>query len=456
MFIRRTIASSLLILSSFLPLQLLAKSFYLEEGQSHLVELNEKIDTIFVATPDIADYEIIDDNRFMVYAKKEGRTTINVFDEEGKTLTSDTIYVNAAINNISHEEQQIQTRIPDSELRVKKVGKAYIIEGKAKNEREIEQAERIMGAALGESPTVTEATLKSGSGSEKVDFLSKYEYNNVINNSVLESATQINVKLSVVEVNKTFTEQLGVDWSTLSGSLVNNSPGATKGFTKAQGIISIDASKLSLFINAVNNQDNGKILAEPNISMLSGETADILVGGEIPFVQRDEKGNPTIIYKDFGIKLAVGAKVQKNDRIRLVLAQEVSTIAGHQKINDSDLPYFNTRRSKSTFEIANGESFIIGGLYSSDDLEGLAKVPLLGDIPIFGSLFRNIKTSRTNKELVIVATVNLVKAVNGDDITYPTFESTGTMERFFNLTPMKNVYYKTLTTNFLRRGGFIQ
>lgn len=81
---------------------------------------------------------------------------------------------------------------------------------------------------------------------------------------------------------------------------------------------------------------------------------------------------------------------------------------------------------------------------------------MLGDLPIIGSFFRNASTSRENRELVVVATVNIVKPVTEDQIVYPTLEQTGTMERFFNLTPFKNIYHRTLTTNFLKNGGFIQ
>ena len=114
----------------------------------------------------------------------------------------------------------------------------------------------------------------------------------------------------------------------------------------------------------------------------------------------------------------------------------------------------------STFEVADGESFVIGGLLRKEDAEGIKKVPLLGDVPILGSFFRSATTSRVDKELVIVATVHTVKPVNGSDVVYPSFERTGTMERFFNTTPVKKgaeaVYHKTLTTNFLKNGGFIQ
>ncbi|UAX43006.1 type II and III secretion system protein family protein [Pasteurella canis] len=443
---------------------LYAKTYNLEQGGTQLIQTSQKIDTIFVSSPNVADYEILDDNTFIIYAKGEGRAEITAFGANNEVLTSDKVNVNALINNInaiSDTNHQIKARFPNSNLSVKKVGRAYILEGKARSQEESEEVYQIVGEAIGAGKNTIETKLKTDSGDEHVPFLDKYKYDGVINNANLHEATQINVKLSVVEVNKKLSEEIGINWSRITGqhqgNLLGGSWNKSGGFNGIQGILKLDARGISAFINALDNQSNGKVLAEPNISMLSGETADILVGGELPFAQKDKDGNATITYKEFGIKLAVGAKVQKSNRIRLVLSQSVSTLAGNYNYEGvGAIPFFNTRRSKSIFEVADGESFIIGGLFNSQDIEGINKVPLLGDIPILGAFFRNASTSKEHKELVIVATVNVVKPVDSNDIVYPNFEQTGTMERFFNLTPFKNVYHKTLTSNFLKNGGFIQ
>ncbi|MDP8170822.1 type II and III secretion system protein family protein [Pasteurella skyensis] len=434
-----------------------AKTFYFEQGQSKHFKLKEKIDTIFISAPAIADYEILDDNSFVVYAKGDGLTEISVLGIDGQELMSDTFVVDGPINDMANVNDQINIRFPKSNLWVKKIGKAYVIEGKAKNDREAEEVNRIVGEAVGSPSKVIEAKIDG----KIIPFLDKYKYKNVINLADLKETTQINVKLTVAEVSKKFTEELGVNWTHLGSSVLKNptlgSTAIQAGFGGGSAFLRlINAGNFELFLKALNDQDNGKILAKPNISMLSGETSNILVGGEIPFVQYDKEGKSTVIYKDFGVKLGVGAKLQKNDRIRLFLKQEVSSLGKSINYGDLNLPLINTRRSTSTFELANGESFIIGGLYSSEDLEGLSKVPFLGDIPILGAFFRNATTGRTSRELVIVATVNFVKPVQGEDVVYPSFEKTGTMERFFNTTSLKNTHYEIMATNFLKRGGFIQ
>ncbi|MGC7559288.1 type II and III secretion system protein family protein [Pasteurella sp. PK-2025] len=435
-----------------------AKTFNLEQGGTQLIQTKEKIDTIFVSSPNVADYEILDDNSFIIYAKQQGRAEISAFDTNGKALTNDVVNVDSLFTGISDTNQQIKARFPNTNLSVKKVGKAYVIEGKARSQEESDEVHRIVGEALGTGKQVTSATFNGENGSEPLPFLDKYQFEGVVNNAHVDETTLINVKLTVVEVNKNLSEAVGINWSRLTGGAgILDGVSKVTGFDGIQGLLKIDASGVSAFINALDNQNNGRVLAEPNISMLSGETADILVGGEIPFAQRDKDGNATVIYKDFGVKLVVGAKLQKNNRIRLALDQRVSTIAGNYTFNNvGDIPYFNTRRAKSIFEVADGESFIIGGLFNSSDVERINKVPVLGDIPILGAFFRNAKTERDDRELVIVATVNTVKPVQEDQIVYPTFERTGTMERFFNVTPFKDVYHKTLTSNFLKNGGFIQ
>ncbi|UAY78517.1 type II and III secretion system protein family protein [Pasteurella canis] len=464
--IKKRLLSALYIgLGTFFSLNAFAQTFNLEQGGTKLIRTEQKIDTIFVSSPTVADYEILDDNSFIIYAKEEGRSEITAFGEDGKPLTTDIINVNSIINNINDiadTNRQIKARFPNSNLSVKKVGKAYVIEGKALTQEESDEAHRIVGEALGKGKKVTETSFNRADGvSEYVPFLDKYQFDGVINNADVRETTQINVKLSVVEVNKKLTEALGINWGRVvgvhSGTLLGGSWSGSGGFDGSGSILQLNATGVSAFINALDNQNNGKILAEPSISLLSGETADILVGGELPFAQKDKNGSGEIIYKEFGVKLLVGAKVQKNNRIRLALDQSVSSIAGSYAYeNVGTIPFFNTRRTKSIFEVADGESFIIGGLFSSQDAEGINKVPLLGDIPILGAFFRNAKTDREDRELVIVATVNVVKPVQESEIVYPTFEQTGTMERFFNLTPIKNVYHKTLSSNFLRNGGFIQ
>lgn len=451
---------SALFLGAALPFSLSAQVFNMEDGQSKVIKTKQKIDTIFVSNPAIADYEILADDRYIIYARNDGYTEVTAFDEEGNELRNDTVNVNGMMKGVDRANDQIKLAFPNSNLSVKRVGKAYVIEGKAKSELEREEVNRIIGAALGSSEEKSERTLQMGEFSQDVPFLTSYRYKDVVDTSTLGSSTQINVRLSVVEVNKTLTEQLGIKWSNLPNSLVSTVTGSVSKNIAflgngAGGSIGFNVDNVNGFIQALQDDNQARILSEPNISMLSGEMGSILVGGEVPFVQYNgNTGNASIFYKDFGVKLGVAAKLLKDDRIRMFLVQEVSNVAEYGRTqNGSPIPMFSTRKSSSTFEIADGDSFVLGGLYSDSDSNNVSKFPILGDIPVLGAFFRNVGKKNEKRELIVVATVNLVKPDSAKDIVYPSYQKTGLLEEYFNI---PSVYHRTLTDNFLKRAGFSQ
>ena len=438
-----------------------AANITMEAGQSRTIKTNSKIDAVFAPAPSIADYEIIDDNTFIIYATGEGKTEVTAFDDQGNPLSTNMITVNGALKSISSNEGnpsvQIKNSLTNSNVSVEQVGKAYVVKGKANSVAEEEKVNRIVGEATGSKKTVTKKKFKYNDSDEDMPFLDKTEYEGVISDIKTPAAPQINVKLSVVEVNKDLSESLGINWANLNGSVIGGFRSAvgTTVTNAVGGFYGINARTFSAFVNALNNQNNARVLAEPNMSMLSGETAELLVGGEIPFISRTRE-ETTVVYKEYGVKLTVGAKVMDSNRIRMALAQEVSSLAGTLNYEYGNVPYFSTRRSKSIIELNNGESFILGGLLSVEDVEGLAKLPVLGDIPILGAMFRSANTERRKKELVIIATVNTARPVSPSEINYPTFNRTANLQRFFNIDPVLTGQERQEAGRFLEQGGFIQ
>lgn len=441
-----------------------AASITMDAGQSRTIKTNSKIDVIFAPAPAVANYEIIDDNTFIIYATGEGKTEITAFGEGGNILSTNMITVNGALKSMSSNEGsprvQIKNSIANGNVSIEQVGKAHVVKGKAASVAEKEKIERMVGEATGANKQKIEITHKFGNSNERMPFLDKIEYEGVISDIKTPATPQINVKLSVVEVNKEFSESLGINWANITGSVVagfqNTAGSLGSGFTSAAGgLYGINARTFTAFVHAINTQSNARVLAEPNVSMLSGETADLLVGGEIPFISRTRE-ETSVVYKEYGVKLNVGAKVMDNNRIRMVLAQEVSSLAGTLNYEYGNVPYFSTRRAKSVFELNNGESFILGGLLSVDDIEGLTKLPVLGDIPILGAMFRSANTERRKKELVIVATVNTVNPVLPSEITYPTFNRTSNIQRVLNIDPMLTNKEKQAVGKFLENSGFIE
>lgn len=439
-----------------------AANLTMDAGQSKTIKTTKKIDAVFAPAPKVADYEIIDDNTFVIYATGEGRTEVTAFDEEGQVISTNVVNVNGLLNDMSpstNASTQIKQSLSNnSNLSVEKVGKAYVIKGNAKSTTDQENISRVVGEATGGAKRITKTKFKFGDSDDlELPFLDKVEYEGVVNDVNTPSPVQVNVKLSVVEVNKEFSDSLGINWANLSGSVIGGfTPSGSANWLRSasSGFVGINARTFTAFVDAINTQTKARILAEPNMSMLSGETADLLVGGEIPFVTRS-RDETTVVYKDYGVKLLVGAKVMKNNRIRMALAQEVSSIAGQYEYEYGRIPTFKTRRSKSVIELNNGESFILGGLLNSEDLEGLSKVPMLGDVPILGALFRNANTTRAKTELVIVATVTLANPVTEDQINYPKFRKSSTLQRFFHIDPLITPKEREATANFIEQGGFI-
>lgn len=180
----------------------------------------------------------------------------------------------------------------------------------------------------------------SGGGGESNNaWLDEVVYQEVINKLKLPITNQVNVKLSVVEVTKTFSDNVGIDWGTISGTGGNITPGTFR-------FVKFNADTLSSLVHAISNDSVARVLAEPNLSVLSGESAEFLVGGEVPVVTSSANGS-NVQYKDFGIKLNVGAKVSSSKRIRVTLGEEVSNVDSTYSTNAGDsFPAFQTRRAK--------------------------------------------------------------------------------------------------------------
>jgi len=431
----------LMLLGLAFSLPVLASSLYMEPGDSQVIKTQGNVDTVFIASPDVADYEILGDNSVVIYAQKEGSTKFSVFNKAGKELTSATLVVNEVISSLNKKIQQIT---PGSTVTLDKVGKSYVLNGTVTTEADRDRIYRIVGEGIGANKTIYSPKDEKD---KKINqpWLDKTVYDGVVNNLTLPAANQVNVKLSIVEVTKEFSDNVGIDWATLG------SEAGSFSFIKK-----FDAGTLAGVIHAIGNDSVARVLAEPNLSVLSGEMAHFLVGGEVPLITSSINGT-SVIYKDYGIKLSVGAKVMNRDRIRLMLQEEVSSVdQQYQATSGSSFPALLTRRAASTVELADGQSFILGGLLSNEESEQLSKIPLIGDVPILGAFFRNTATERRKRELVVIATVNLVKPVSAQDVILPDYQRTSTWMRLLNFSAIDDIRSRRQAKTFVEKGGFIK
>src|SRR5690606_8062510 len=175
-------------------------------------------------------------------------------------------------------------------------------------------------------------------------------------------------------------------------------------------------------LDALAEEGLVNLLAEPNLTALSGETASFLAGGEFPIPIDSDDDGLTIEFKEFGISLAFTPTVLSSNRISLRVRPEVSDLSenGAITINGLTIPALATRRAETTVELGSGQSFAIGGLLSTDIESAVSKYPGLGDLPILGSLFRSTRFQRNETELVILVTPYLVRPVDEPVMALPT------------------------------------
>ena len=191
---------------------------------------------------------------------------------------------------------------------------------------------------------------------------------------------------------------------------------------KTFGLGSLD---ITAQINALEERGLAKTLAQPTLIALSGERASFLAGGEFPVPVNQTSGDGgaiTVEFKPFGISLAFTPTVLGDKTISLIVEPEVSAIDQNASLRIGDLviPGLRTRRANTTLELRDGESFAIAGLLSKDFETTVEQIPLLGSIPIIGSLFRSSSFRKGETELLIVVTPHLVQPLRPDQVRLPT------------------------------------
>ncbi|GAM69373.1 type II/IV secretion system secretin rcpA/cpaC [Vibrio sp. JCM 19236] len=424
-----------------------ASAYQIPLNDARSVRTKQQIGTVFMSQPTVADYKVINERQIVVFGSSIGKTRLMIYDTEGRLIVSRIVEVSQPLNHIRTE---VQKRYPDLDIEIVQQGAKVAVNGVVYTEKQRDGIYSLVANMLGMEKVKRWDQEDSMEFPEpfvpdpKTQFYRNYTYTGIIEGLELSFPFQVNVRTTIATVGSEFKETVGVDWTSAGTPGVFTFPDMT-------------ASDVSATITALSNDNLAEVLAEPNLTVLSGEEASFLVGGEIPMITQDTNGT-TISFKEYGIGLDIAAKVMNEEEIRLRVQPSVSVVDQIITTTTAEVPQLATRRAVTTIEIADGQTFMIGGLMNSEDIESLQKIPLLGDIPFFGALFSKATTNRKTTEVVIIATVNLVKPAQGEKLSIPRINKTNTFSRWMGMSSefdeqrQKDAEFVGL----LEKGGFVQ
>jgi pilus assembly protein CpaC len=236
----------------------------------------------------------------------------------------------------------------------------------------------------------------------------------VIDNSTVATGGVVQIDVKIVEMSKSVLKEAGFNlgFNFWRGSYLFDFASQLAPVNSAISLVARNTHG-SNGLALLETNGLARVLAEPTLTALSGQSASFLAGGELPIPQAGGLGTTSIVYKPFGIGLTVAPTVLAANRIALKVAPEASDIdyANAVTVADTQIPAITTRRADTTVELGDGESFVIGGLVSRNTKSNVSKIPLLGDLPIIGAFFRSLNYTQDEKELVIVVTPHLVRPI---------------------------------------------
>jgi pilus assembly protein CpaC len=408
----------------------------IESGRGVLVRLEHAATSIFVADPDVADVQVKSQSLLYLVAKKAGTTALFAVNAQDKVVLNVPIEVNY---NLTRIQEAIHELVPNAAISVSTIENSVVLDGTVYAASE---ADDILGVVKRFLPDIQVGAARGGTtGDTKM----------IVNRIKVAAPNQINLRVRVAEVSRDLIKQFGFNWDAAiqKGNMVfglagNNATAlatnATTGATVATaaggvfqtrslstdlkttvnslfGQAAVGNVDLSSVIDALDNNGLATILAEPNLTAVSGEPASFLVGGEfpIPTAATSTLGIQTVevSWKKFGVSLNFVATIASGNRINLHVAPEVSQVSNTFAVNIGgiQLPSITTSRAETTVELASGQSIAIAGLLQNDVTETLKNFPFLGDVPILGQLFRSDQFRRQETELVIIVTPYIVRPI---------------------------------------------
>jgi pilus assembly protein CpaC len=366
---------------------------------SRILTLDKKIPRVQVNNPELLSVTPLSATQIQVAAKKAGVTAVNLWDEDGNIHTVD-VFIYGDVREL---ENALKTQFPNSSVRVFRYSNSLVLTGFIDRPDHVDTIRQLAE-----------------------DYAPK-----VINNIQVGGVQQVLLKTKVYEVSRTKLRRMGWD-------VAHASVGGGYGASSVSGMISaasastivtnggqtfelglVDgADSLFLFLDALQQQNVAKIMAEPNIVAVSGRPAQFLEGGEIPILVPQSLGTTSIEYKPFGTQIDFLPIVLGDGKIRLEVRPSISDLDDSIGITlqNQRIPGFRTRRVDTAVEMIAGQTFAIAGLIQRRSESTNTGLPILSDIPVLGIPFRRTADTVNEIELLVLVTPELVDAMDPHEV----------------------------------------
>jgi pilus assembly protein CpaC len=378
----------------------------LDAGSGRVIQLGASAGSVFAADPKVAEARPASATSLFIFGVAPGRTTVAALDANGAPIAQYDVIVRPSAYGAGEAEAAIARALPGSTVRVETLQNGLTVTGRVKTAAD---ADRVMQLVRGYLPP-----------GQTID-----------NRLSVAAGVQVNLRVRIAEMSRNLIRQLGVNWSNLFDlgkyaqiALLTTNP--LTNLTRTPDLLTggynfntpghtVDVNAL---IDALAQDELVHILAQPNLTAISGESASFLVGGEFPIPVAQQNNQVTIEFKQYGVSLAFIPTVASDGQITLRVRPEVSQLTNQGAVQLSSgnstiqVPALIVRRTETTVQLGSGQSFAIAGLLQDNANVTGNGVPILGDVPVLGALFRSDNFQRNETELVIVVTPYLVRPVS--------------------------------------------
>jgi len=390
-------------------------------GKAVVIDLPRDTKDVLVADPTITNAVVRNPRRAYIIGVKTGQSSVFFFDAQGHQIAGFDIAVKRDLNGIREAIRQV---LPNADIRVEGMGPdgvilSGIVDTPADSQTAFEIADRLVGPGT---------AVNVGQGSK------------VVNAITIRGRDQVNLRVTVAEVQRDVIKQLGINLNGSFGggsSVINfNTQNPFSAYGQSLGVNNITGNfrNLTATLNAMDRAGVIRTLAEPNLTAISGETATFVAGGEFPIpngLSCDTTRNPPICqqqidFKKFGVSLSFTPVVMGEGRISMRVATEVSDLSTENAITLTQpgaapltVPSIRARRAETVVEIPSGGALALAGMIQEQTKQQINGLPGLMQLPILGSLFKSRDYLNRQSELMILVTPYIVRAVKQKDLSRP-------------------------------------